>query len=70
MQLKLNGIIFHSDLGLLAGQLYQSFWKKVGIEADFRQLQVGPQYIGAVWYGNYDIAFWRVGWRHASKSGC
>ena len=50
----------NSDLGLLAGQLYQSFWKKVGIEVDFRQLQVGPQYIGAVWYGNYDIAFWRV----------
>ena len=49
-----------SALGLLAGQVFQSFWKKVGIEADFRQVQVGPQYIGEVVRGQYDIAFWRI----------
>jgi len=47
-------------IGLLAAQLYQSFWQKVGMEVDFRQVQVGPQYIGEVVRGQYDMAFWRV----------
>jgi len=47
-------------IGLLAAQLYQSFWQKVGMEVEFRQVQVGPQYIGEVVRGQYDLAFWRV----------
>jgi ABC-type transport system substrate-binding protein len=47
-------------IGLLAAQLYQSFWQKVGMEVEFRQVQVGPQYIGEVVRGQYDLAFWRI----------
>ena len=47
-------------IGQLAAQVYQSFWKKAGIEVDFRQVQVGPQYIGEVVRGDYDLAFWRI----------
>ena len=35
-------------------------WKKAGMDVSFRQVQVGPQYIGEVVRGNYDLAFWRI----------
>jgi ABC-type transport system substrate-binding protein len=44
----------------ISAQLYQSFWQKVGIETEIRNLQGGPAYINAVLRGDYQIAFWEV----------
>jgi peptide/nickel transport system substrate-binding protein len=41
-------------------QLYQSFWQKVGIETEIRNLQGGPSYIQPVLRGDYQIALWEV----------
>ncbi|MBV9984205.1 ABC transporter substrate-binding protein [Bradyrhizobium sp.] len=44
----------------IPAQLYQSFWQKVGIETEIKNLQGGPSYINPVLRGNYQIAFWEV----------
>jgi peptide/nickel transport system substrate-binding protein len=41
-------------------QLYQSFWQKVGIETEIRNIQGGPSYINPVQRGDYQIAWWEV----------
>jgi ABC-type transport system substrate-binding protein len=41
-------------------QLYQSFWQKVGIETEIKNLQGGPPYIQPVLRGDYQIALWEV----------
>jgi ABC-type transport system substrate-binding protein len=41
-------------------QLYQSFWQKVGIETEIRNIEGGPAYINPVLRGDYQIAFWEV----------
>ena len=45
---------------VLAGELYQSFWTKVGIETEIVQVQVGPSYIGPVFAGKYQAVGWDV----------
>jgi ABC-type transport system substrate-binding protein len=45
-------------IGALIGELYQSFWKKVGIETEIVQVQVGPSYIGPVFAGKYQATLW------------
>ncbi len=45
-------------VAVLVGELYQSFWKKVGIEAELVQVQVGPSYIGPVFAGNFQGVLW------------
>jgi peptide/nickel transport system substrate-binding protein len=44
----------------IAAQLYQSFWQKVGVEVEIKNIQGGPSYINAVLRGDYQIAFWEV----------
>ena len=44
----------------ISAQLYQSFWQKVGIEVEIKNIQGGPSYINAVLRGDYQIAFWEV----------
>jgi ABC-type transport system substrate-binding protein len=41
-------------------QLYQSFWQKVGIETEIKNLQGGPSYIQPVLRGDYQMALWEV----------
>jgi peptide/nickel transport system substrate-binding protein len=45
-------------LGVLIGELYQSFWKKVGVETEIVQVQVGPAYVGPVFAGKYQAVLW------------
>ena len=45
-------------IGVLIGELYQSFWKKVGVETEIVQVQIGPSYIGPVFAGNYQAVLW------------
>jgi peptide/nickel transport system substrate-binding protein len=45
---------------VLVGELYQSYWKKVGIEAEIVQVPVGPSYTGPVFAGNYQAVGWDV----------
>jgi peptide/nickel transport system substrate-binding protein len=49
-----------SPIAVLAAELYQSYWKKVGIEAEILPVQNGPAYIGPVFAGNYEAALWDV----------
>ena len=44
----------------IPAQLYQSFWQKVGIETEIRNIEGGPSYINPVLRGDYQIAFWEV----------
>ena len=44
----------------IPAQLYQSFWQKVGIETEIRNIQGGPAYINPVLRGDYQIAWWEV----------
>jgi ABC-type transport system substrate-binding protein len=44
----------------IPSQLYQSFWQKVGIETEIKNLQSGPSYINPVLRGDYQIAWWEV----------
>jgi ABC-type transport system substrate-binding protein len=44
----------------IPAQLYQSFWQKVGIETEIRNIEGGPSYIQPVLRGDYQIAFWEV----------
>ena len=44
----------------ISAQLYQSFWQKVGIETEIKNIQGGPSYINPVLRGDYQIAFWEV----------
>ena len=39
-------------LGVLVGELYQSYWKKVGVETEIAQVQIGPAYFGPVFARN------------------
>ena len=41
-------------------QLYQSFWQKVGIETEIKNIQGGPSYINPVLRGDYQIVLWEV----------
>jgi ABC-type transport system substrate-binding protein len=41
-------------------QLYQSFWQKVGIETEIKNVQGGPSYINPVLRGDYQIVLWEV----------
>jgi len=41
-------------------QLYQSFWQKVGIETEIKNIQGGPSYINPVMRGDYQIVWWEV----------
>jgi ABC-type transport system substrate-binding protein len=45
-------------IGVLIGELYQSFWKKVGVETEIVQVQIGPAYIGPVFEGKYQGVLW------------
>jgi peptide/nickel transport system substrate-binding protein len=45
-------------IGVLIGELYQSFWKKVGVETEIVQVQIGPAYIGPVFEGKYQAVLW------------
>jgi peptide/nickel transport system substrate-binding protein len=45
-------------IAVLVGELYQGFWKKVGVETEITQVQVGPAYIGPVFAGKYQAALW------------
>jgi len=45
-------------IGVLAGELYQSLWKKVGVETEIVQVQIGPSYIGPVFAGKYQAVLW------------
>ena len=45
-------------IGVLIGELYQSFWKKVGVETEIAQVQIGPSYIGPVFAGKYQATLW------------
>ena len=45
-------------IGVLIGELYQSFWKKVGVETEIVQVQIGPSYIGPVFAGKYQAVLW------------
>jgi ABC-type transport system substrate-binding protein len=49
-----------SPIGVLIGELYQSFWKKVGVETELVQLQIGPAYIGPVFAGKFQAVLWDV----------
>lgn len=44
----------------IPAQLYQSFWQKVGIETEIKNIQGGPSYIQPVVRGDYKIAWWEV----------
>jgi ABC-type transport system substrate-binding protein len=44
----------------IPAQLYQSFWQKVGIETEIKNIQGGPSYISPVLRGDYQLAFWEV----------
>ena len=44
----------------IPAQLYQSFWQKVGIETEIKNIQGGPPYINPVLRGDYQLAFWEV----------
>ena len=44
----------------IPAQLYQSFWQKVGIETEIKNIQGGPSYINPVLRGDYQIAWWEV----------
>jgi len=45
-------------IAVLVGELYQSYWKKVGIETEIAQVTVGPAYIGPVFAGKYQAVLW------------
>jgi len=45
-------------IGVLIGEFYQSYWKKVGVETELVQLQIGPAYVGPVFSGKYQAALW------------
>jgi ABC-type transport system substrate-binding protein len=45
-------------IGVLVGELYQSMWKKVGVETEIVQVQIGPSYIGPVFAGKYQAVLW------------
>ena len=45
-------------IGVLAGELYQSFWKKVGVDTELSQVTVGPAYLGSVFAGKYQAVLW------------
>ena len=45
-------------IGVLIGELYQSFWKKVGVETEIAKVQIGPSYIWPVFAGNYQTTLW------------
>jgi len=47
-------------IAVLLGELYQSFWKKVGVDVELVQVQVGPSYIGPVFAGKYQAVGWDV----------
>lgn len=44
----------------IPAQIYQSFWHKVGIETEIRNIEGGPSYINPVLRGDYQIAFWEI----------
>jgi len=45
-------------IGVLIGELYQSYWKKVGVETEIAQVTIGPTYIGPVFSGKYQAVLW------------
>jgi peptide/nickel transport system substrate-binding protein len=45
-------------IGALIGELYQSYWKKVGVETEISQVQIGPSYLGSVFAGKYQAVLW------------
>jgi ABC-type transport system substrate-binding protein len=45
-------------IGVLIGELYQSLWKKIGVETEIVQVQIGPSYIGPVFAGKYQAVLW------------
>jgi peptide/nickel transport system substrate-binding protein len=45
-------------IGVLIGELYQSFWQKVGVETEIVQTQIGPAYVGPVFAGKYQATLW------------
>jgi peptide/nickel transport system substrate-binding protein len=45
-------------IGVLIGELYQSYWKKVGVETEIAQVTIGPAYIGPVFAGKYQAVLW------------
>jgi peptide/nickel transport system substrate-binding protein len=45
-------------IAVLAGELYQGFWKKVGVETEITQVQIGPAYFGPVFSGKYQAVLW------------
>ena len=45
---------------VLLAQLYQSFWKKVGVETEIVQVQNGPAYVGPIISGKYMTSLWVV----------
>jgi peptide/nickel transport system substrate-binding protein len=47
-------------IGVLAGELYQSYWTKVGVDVELVQVQVGAAYIGPVYAGTYEAVLWDV----------
>ena len=49
-----------SPIGVLGGQIYQSYWKKVGVEVELAPVQLGPAYIGPVFAGSYEATLWDV----------
>ena len=44
----------------IPAQIYQSFWQKVGIETEIKNIQGGPPYFNSVMRGDYNIAYWEV----------
>jgi len=44
----------------IPAQLYQSYWQKVGIETEIKNIQGGPSYINPVMRGEYNIAWWEI----------
>jgi ABC-type transport system substrate-binding protein len=56
VRIKLQVAAF--PIAVLVGELYQSFWKKVGVEAELVQVQVGPSYTGPVFAGNFQAVLW------------
>jgi peptide/nickel transport system substrate-binding protein len=49
-----------APIAVLTAELYQSFWQKVGVKTEIRQVQSGPAYFGPVVSGTYMAALWNL----------
>jgi ABC-type transport system substrate-binding protein len=49
-----------APIAVLLAQLYQSFWKKVGVETEIQQVQNGPAYFGPVVSGKFMASLWNL----------